>query len=41
MTSEKQYRHALLLFLTSRIPETEPYRSDRFEIAFGLATVPV
>jgi hypothetical protein len=27
-----------LLFLTSRILETEPYRSDRFEVGFGLAT---
>ena len=27
-----------LLFLTSRILETEPYRSDRFEVEFGLAT---
>ena len=27
-----------LLFLTSRILETEAYRSDRFEVGFGLAT---
>ena len=27
-----------LLFLASRILETEPYRSDRFEVGFGLAT---
>jgi hypothetical protein len=27
-----------LLFLTSKILETEPYRSDRFEVGFGLAT---
>jgi hypothetical protein len=26
------------LFLTSRIPETEAYRSDRFEVGFGFAT---
>jgi NAD(P)-dependent dehydrogenase (short-subunit alcohol dehydrogenase family) len=26
------------LFLTSRILEAEPYRSDRFEVGFGLAT---
>ena len=26
------------LFLTSRIPETEAYRSDRFETGFGFAT---
>jgi hypothetical protein len=30
--------HAPLLFLTSRIPETEAYRSDRFEVGFGFAT---
>jgi hypothetical protein len=26
------------LFLTSRIPETEAYRSDPFEVGFGFAT---
>ena len=29
---------APLLFLTRKILETEPCRSDRFEVGFGLAT---
>jgi hypothetical protein len=36
---DQRYRHLpATLFLTSRILEAEPYRSDRFEVGFGLAT---